>query len=175
MQNDVLKCSRCGRIKTVWVINELENSFFCKCGHRQRMYRYYNSSYGDYFISLLRDPITVEGILELVKKEHIRIDPKKLRQQLKGYNLSNLSEQELYEITMIISKNHDKFWFRKQLTTFQEVDQMLDAIEELNPRIDISKLREYLNDLELPLSEERVIQLETIIKERFYNPDVDTF
>ena len=174
MQIDVLKCQKCGTIKTVWILNEFEGSFFCGCGSPHKMYRYFDSSYGDYFISLLRDPITMESILELAKKEHLHIDPEKLWQQLKAYNLSNLSEQELHEIIMIIAKNHDKFWFRKQLTTFQEDDQMLHAIENLNPRIDIPRLREYLSDLELPLSETEVIQLESVIKEKFYNSEIDT-
>lgn len=174
MQIDVLKCPGCGRIKTVWIMNEFEDSFFCECGHPRKMYRYFSSSYGDYFIGLLRDPITVESLLTLAEEEHMCINPGKLRQELQGYDLSFLSEEELHEVIMIIYKNHDKFWFRKQLTGFQEADQMLRAIEKLNPRIDILKLREYLNNLGLPLSEAKVIQLETVIKERFYNPDIDT-
>ena len=174
MQCDVLKCPQCGRIKTVWIINNFEDSFFCKCGYQRKMYQYFNSSYEDYFISLLRKSITVESLLELAKKEHIRVDPEKLHQQLKGYCLSNLSEQELHEISMILFNGHDIFWFRKQLTTYQDINQMLHAIEEMNPRIDIPKLRKYLNDFELPLSEAEVIQLETIIKEHLYNPDRNT-
>ena len=173
MQIVLKDCARCRTIKAFWLRNTREEGFYCKCGINRKMRNYYGADYVDYFISLIRDPLTVEGLLNLAAKEHMHIEPGELHRKLQAYNLDHLTEPELHEMVMLVLASDDVFRVRKELARFTDIEQMLHAIAKYNPRIDIPGLREYLGGLGLPLSEEAVIEMEKAIEHRFYHFEIE--
>jgi hypothetical protein len=53
------------------------------------------------------------------------------------------------------------------------IDPFLLIIANVNPRIDIPRLRGYLSGKCLPLSIDRIIEMENVIETNFYHDEVD--
>ena len=170
----VLKyCSHCGTIKDFWLRNAQEAGFYCKCGVNRIMRNYYGADYVDYFVSLIRNPITEDGLLRLAEKEHMVIEPNELYQKLIGYDLDHLSEEGLDDVVKQVLTSNNVFRFRKTLMQFTDAEQMLRAIATKNPRIDIPDLRKYLSRLDLPVTERQVVQMEEAIERGYYHPEIE--
>lgn len=168
-------CSFCRFEKEFWLKNTREPGFYCKCGVNRIMHNYYGAEYIDYFSGMIRDPITVEGLMQLATEEHMVIDPDQLRNKLQKYDLANLTEQEFFDMLRDVVRSDSVFRFRTELMQFTDAEQMLRAIAKLNSRIDIPGLRRYLDQLKLPLGERQVIQMEQAIEREYYNPEIDVF
>jgi len=173
MQIVLKECHNCGTIKEFWLKDTQEAGFYCKCGSSQKMRNYYGADYMDYFIGLLDSPLTLENILDLAQKHHMHIDHSGLRRELSGYNLANLTEAEFYQVMELVWRSNDVFRFRKALMQYTDLEQMLQAIANHNPRIDLPGLRGYLEQFDLPLTEKQVIEMEKEIEQSFYHLEID--
>lgn len=171
----VLKeCSKCKTLKEFWLRNAYEDGFFCKCGYYQIMHNYHGADFEDHLISQAPAFITLDRMLELAREEHLHFDELIIREKLLSFDFNNLSEQKLHEIVGIIIESHDSYRFRKALIKFKDIDAIIGEIAKLNPRIDLPKLRDYLTKIRLPLSEKDVLEMEKMIEEYFYNPEIYT-
>jgi|GEM_PF-3848005 len=171
----LLKCQRCGTVKEFWLRDPYyEESFLCKCGHYRAMHGYYQGGFEDYLVSKVSFATTLEEVLELARKEHIHFDNSSLREKLSSFNFGHLSELELHQVAEIMMRSDDDNRFRKELTQYKDIDSIIRAVGKLSPRIDLPKLRDYLGKIDLPLSEKDVLEMEKVIEEYFYNPEIYT-
>ena len=171
MEIVVMDCRSCGIIKDFWLINKNEDGFACVCKDKYSKFtKHFDSSFGDYFMGLITSPMRIEDIKIFCEREHLIISDNTLKNELKKYESLLLSYEDINNIFDIIYSNHDVHWFRKELVTYIDKIKMLQRISDVSPRIDIIGLYEYLNNVILPMSEEKVIKMEEAIEERLYNP-----
>ena len=79
------------------------------------MHNHFNASYEDYFISLIRSPLTVEDLADLAQSEYLCVNTTNLKIKLKDFALDNLSEQEFYDVVKIVLSIDDIYRFRTLL------------------------------------------------------------
>jgi hypothetical protein len=172
MEISVQECVDCGAIKTFWLRSGLEAGFRCPCGSGRITRSYFSGGYEDYFVSLLRDPLTLEDLLALAQKEHMQPDPGDLRQKLSGYDLAHLTEREFYDVVQIVLTSDNRLRFREELARMKDLESLVQIIAKANPRIDIPGLQDYLKDKAFPLSEGEIIDMEQAIDARLYHPEI---
>jgi hypothetical protein len=172
MEISVQQCMDCGRTRTFWLRSAIEAGFHCPCGTWRSTHSYFSGGYEDYFASLLRSPLTIEGLLALAQKEQMQIAPNDLRQKLASYDLTHLTEPAFYDVVQIVLASDDRLRFRKALARMNDLDSLLQIIAKSNPRIDIPGLRGYLKGRTFPLSEAAVIDMEQAIETLFYYPEI---
>ena len=107
-------CPKCGRRKIFWLKRSDEESFHCSCSSRKTKH-HFDASYEDYFIDLMRGPITVEGLAKLARSEAMSVDPADLKVKLQAFDLEHLSEGEFYEVAGIVLACDDLHRFRNLL------------------------------------------------------------
>ncbi|MBL8099953.1 MAG: hypothetical protein JNK81_12270 [Anaerolineales bacterium] len=161
-------------VKEFWLRSAKETGFYCNCGVNRIMQNYYGADYVDYFVSLIRGSVTVDGLLQLAEKEYMVIESNELHKKLQAFDLNNLTERELYDVVEKVLTSNDVFRFRKELTQFVSAESILNAVAKRNPRVDVQGLRRYLNNLDFPLSEEEVIKMEETIERDYYHPEIVT-
>ena len=137
------------------------------------MHNYYDASYADYFISLVREPVTFESLVDLAQQEFMRIDIDALIIKLGKYDLDNLSEQDFYDVIKIVLSSNDIYRLRSLLHQTIDQELMLTIIANVNPRINIPKLKAYLSTKNLPLSNDEVLAMERVIENDFYHSEIE--
>lgn len=171
----VMKCERCGNSREFWLRDLCEEGFWCNCGYvRKPMQNYHNSTFLEFFEMELSGASTVDDVVNKAKDEHIYFDELAVREKLKGFPFPNLSWQDGCDIASIIFDNLNQDEFRKKFLRITDTKELLAFISKLNPRIDIPALRDHLTKIRLPLSEKDVLEMEKMIEEYFYIPEIYT-
>jgi hypothetical protein len=172
MEITLHKCPNCGKQKIFWLKKRWEESFYCTCSHR-KLHNYYDAGYEDYFISLIRSPLSVQTLIDCAQQEYMRVNPAALKIKLEKYDLNNLSEQDFYDVVGIVLSSDDIYRLRLLLSQITDQGQMLSVVANVNPRIDIPKLKTYLEAKSFPLSNNDVVEMEKRIEDDYYHPEID--